>query len=93
MTTTNGGYRVVIENYGSPTSATNVTVNGGPTNRPVDIGSLNIPSGTTVVEFQLPVTTAEVSNKTYGNDGWLVKPVTISLSATEYTGLGLDHIE
>jgi Ca2+-binding RTX toxin-like protein len=92
MTTKRGGYQVVVENFGNKTSA-KVTVNGGRTTMPVDVGKVEIPSGTSVIDFQLPKTTASVSNQTYGKAGWLVAPVTISFDAVEYTGTGLKYIE
>jgi Ca2+-binding RTX toxin-like protein len=92
MHTENGGYRVIIENDGPGTNA-NVRVNAGRGASPVSLGNVSIPSGTTQIDFQLPKTTLSVTGQTLGKNGWLVAPVTIALSAVEYTGKGFDAIE
>lgn len=92
MRTLKAGYKVVIENDGPPTGAS-LKVNGGKGAIPVDIGHVDIPSGISEFEFELPRTTLTISGLLEGNNGWLVEPVLITLNAVEYTGKGFDAIE
>jgi hypothetical protein len=45
------------------------------------------------VELQQPRTTLTVTGQVPGNDGWLLAPVTLELSATDSSGMGIDRIE
>jgi Ca2+-binding RTX toxin-like protein len=92
LRTANAGYRVLIDNNGPATKA-NLRVNAGPGATPVNVGLVEIPGGNSTIDFQLPNTTLTLSGVATGNNGWLVAPVTVTLTSQEFTGKGFDAIE
>lgn len=88
----NGGSTLTLENQGPATTA-NLRVSPGPGATPVVLGTIEIPGGVSSVELQAPRTTLTVTGQVPGNDGWLLAPVTLALSATDASGLGIDRIE
>ncbi len=87
-----GGYQLVIENDGAPTTA-HLRVHHGNGIKVVDVGTLQIPSGETQTAFDVPKTTLTLSNEVEGKHGWLVAPVTVNLATEEYTGKGLKLVQ
>jgi Ca2+-binding RTX toxin-like protein len=92
MSTANGGRRVLINNNGPATTA-NLRVKGGPGATPVDLGQVAIPGGDSTVDFMLPSTSISLGGVVNGNAGWLVAPVTVTLTAADRSGFGIDKIE
>jgi hypothetical protein len=88
----NGGYHLVIDNSGPQTQA-HLRVRSGPGADIVDVGTVIIPSGQSGTEFQLPVTTLTLSGETFGENGWYIAPVTVTLTAKDFSGFGIDKIE
>ncbi len=89
---TNGGYDLQIENNGPATGA-NLKVKAGPDASEVEVGPIAIASGTTQTQFQLPVTSIDFDGEQFGNDGWLLAPVTVILTAKDYSSTGIQAIE
>jgi hypothetical protein len=87
-----GGFKLVIDNTGPETTAI-LRVKAGPGANPVVVGPLTIKPGDSSVEYQLPVTTVTLSDQVPGKLGWLKAPVTITLSAQDFSGTGIDVIE
>jgi Ca2+-binding RTX toxin-like protein len=92
MGTANGGRRVLINNNG-PTTTANLRVQGGPGATPVNLGQVTIPGGDSVVEFMVPKTSITLTNVVNGNNGWMTAPVTVTLTAADRSGFGIDRIE
>jgi hypothetical protein len=88
----NAGFDLVIQNNGPATTAV-LTVDQGAGSDPVVVGTIPIEPGTTDTQYELPVTTLTLSNETYGNAGWLIAPVTVTLTARVFTSLGIDVTE
>jgi hypothetical protein len=92
MSLRNGGYGLLIENDGPPTTAV-LRVKHGKDNEIVEVGQIDIDSGETSTEFLAPDSTLVLSNDTYGNNDWLITVPTVHLSAVTYSGfeiLGFD---
>ena len=92
MGTANGGRRVLINNNG-PTTTANLRVQGGPGATPVNLGTVTIPGGDSVVEFMVPKTSITLTNVVNGNNGWMTAPVTVTLTAADRSGFGIDRTE
>jgi Ca2+-binding RTX toxin-like protein len=87
MHTEHVGYRIQINNIG-PATSSHVRVSSGPGAVPVDLGTIPIPTGASTLDFQFPQVSISVTNQVAGKGGWLVAPVTVSLSATDFSGKG-----
>jgi Ca2+-binding RTX toxin-like protein len=92
MATVNNGRRVLINNNGPDTTA-NLRVKGGPGATPVNLGTVSIKGGDNTIDFMIPKTTLTLGNVVNGKDGWLVAPVTVTLTAADRSGFGIDRIE
>lgn len=88
----NAGYSLVVDNDG-PTTSGELTVQSGPGAPPVVIGQVSIPGGQTAVGYRNPVSTLTLNGGQPGNDGWLLTSPTVLLSATDYSGKGIDYSE
>jgi hypothetical protein len=86
------GRNLVLDNGGPATSA-HVRVQGGPGLTPVDLGVVQIPSGASTLDYQRPITSLATSGEMMGKNGWLVAPVTVTLTAQDLSGTGIDAIE
>jgi len=88
----NGGFVLTTDNNGPKVTA-DVRVSAGQGATPVTVGTQDIPPGTSDVQYQLPKTTATLSGEVHGNDGWLLAPVTVELSAKDFSGTGIERIQ
>ena len=88
----NAGYHVFFDNNGPATTA-DLTVKAGPNATPVSVGTIQIPNGQSTTQFQLPVTTLTVSGEVFGQNGWLIAPVTVTLTAKDFSSQGIAAIE
>lgn len=90
----NNGYKLVFDNKGPETTA-DLTVNAGPDATPVVVGTVTIPANSkgTTFHFDAPVTTLTTSGTVLGNGGWLIAPVTITLTAKDFSSKGINFIE
>lgn len=89
----NGGYKATFENDG-PAATANLRVKANEKALPVDIGTFIIEAGqTTTLEFGAPHTTLDYTGGTVGKNGWLLSPVVVTLTATDYSSTGIDYIE
>jgi hypothetical protein len=86
------GYGLSFNNSGPATTAT-LRTKAGPGSTPVVVGTISIPNGSSTTEYERPITTLATSGEVPGSNGWLVAPVTITLSAADLSGAGIDHIE
>jgi len=88
----NRGRKVKFENDGPATTAF-LTVKSGKNNAPVFVGNIPIGQGTVPdFDFSAPKTDATVEG-TWGENGWYVTPVIITLSAFDYSSTGIEFIE
>ena len=93
MATANAGRRLLINNNG-PTTTANLRVKGGPGATPVNLGPVTIQgNGDTTIDFMVPKTSITLTNVVNGNNGWMVVPVTVTLTAADRSGFGIDKIE
>jgi Ca2+-binding RTX toxin-like protein/uncharacterized protein with LGFP repeats len=92
MRVANAGYRVLVTNNGPATTAV-LRVSGGRHAPPVTVGTIAIPSGDSSVEYELPSTDISLAGVVNGKNGWVVAPVTVTLSAKDYSGKGIQSIE
>ena len=70
-------------------------MNAGPDATPVVVGTVTIPANSTgtIFHFDAPVTTLTTSGTVFGNNGWLIAPATITLTAKDFSSKGIDFIE
>lgn len=92
LSLSNGGSDLQIENDGPDTTAI-MTIRHGRENEIVEVGEIDIPSGTTETQFKLPETTLTLSNDVYGNNDWLIVHPTVELEAFDYSGQGIQSID
>lgn len=90
---TNGGFNPIFENTG-PTTACDLTVNQDAGGSDVHVGSVEIGAGpsSTPLQFQLPVTKIALANVTFGANNWITAPVTVNLTAKDFSGLGMMEV-
>jgi hypothetical protein len=86
------GRGLTLDNVGSATSA-HLRVQPGQGLAPVDLGQVAIPTGSSTIDYQRPVTTLATSGGLPGKNGWMLGPVTITLTAQDLSGKGIDTIE
>lgn len=87
----NAGTKLILENDGPPTSCDARLQNGGAT--PIALGLMEIPSGVSQLSTLAPVTTLQVTGGTLGQNGWYVAPPTVTLTAQDLGGQGIQAIE
>lgn len=88
MQSMNNGRRTLIDNDGPATTA-HLRVKGGPNGAIVDLGTVAIPSGSSQVDLLGPKTTLTMTGAVSGNNGWLVAPVTVTLTTQDRGGFGI----
>ncbi len=88
----NAGFVPVIENSGPATSA-QLRVKAGPQAKAVVVGTIQIPAGESTFQYERPKTTLSVSGQVPGLQGWLLAPVTITLTAQDFSSTGIAAIE
>jgi hypothetical protein len=88
----NAGKKLFINNAGPQTTA-NLRAKSGPGASIANLGLVTIPTGDSVIEFLGPKTTLTLGNVSSGNNGWLVALPTITLTAQDRSGFGIERIE
>jgi len=92
MQTLNANRKLAINNAGPATTA-HLKIKGGPGLPIVDMGTVQIPSGDSTMDFQGPKTTLTMSGVVNGQNGWMVAPVTITLTTQDRSGSGIAATE
>jgi len=87
-----GGYKLRFENNGRRTTA-ELTINTGPGEPAVSVGTIAIPGGVSEVQFRNPDTLITLTGGQLGDDDWYVAPPTVTLNAVDYSGRGIKWIE
>jgi len=88
MQSANGGRRLLLDNNGPATSA-HLNAKGGPGSTVVDRGMVAIPTGSSSIDLGGLKTTLTTSGAVNGSNGWLVAPVTITLTTQDLGGAGI----
>jgi hypothetical protein len=90
----NAGYEFSFENDGPATTA-DLRVQSGPGATPVVVGTILIAPGINPpIKFDAPLTTLTPTPPApNGSNGWYKTPVTIALSAKDYSGTGTAYSE
>ena len=84
----NAGRRLILHNSGVSTSA-HLRVKGGPGGTVVDLGTVAIPGGDSLVDLLGPKTTLTLGGVVNGQNGWLIAPVTVTLNVQDRGGYGI----
>jgi Ca2+-binding RTX toxin-like protein len=92
MQTLNANRKLAINNAGPATTA-HLRIKGGPGLAVVDMGTVSIPSGDSTMDFQGPKTTLTMGGVVSGQNGWLIAPVTITLTTQDRSGAGIAATE
>jgi len=88
----NAGFALEVDNNGPATSA-RLSATGNGAAALVNVGTIQIPSGTSTIDVQQPRTALTLSNVVPGNAGWLLAPPTVTLTASDLSGKGIQRLE
>jgi hypothetical protein len=90
---TNRGYDLKYDNDGPATTA-DLSVHSGPDSDIVYVGKVEIKSNQNgTFQYLLPATTITLKDQIYGENEWLLDPVTIIFSAQDFSGKGIEFIQ
>jgi len=88
----NGGFALALENNG-PTTTAELRVQAGPGASPIAVGTITLDGNSTATfTFDAPHTALMYIGGTPGRNGWLLSPVTITLTARDYSSKGIAAI-
>jgi hypothetical protein len=88
----NVGGRMVVDNDGQRTECP-LRMQTAAGTAPIELGIMEIPPGTSQFSTVAPVTTVQVTGGTLGQNDWYVAPPTVTLTAQDLSGQGIQAIE